>query len=570
MEEDIEVIKIHTKTKSTVLPFEKFTFWFDIIEQNNVEQTQAIIASLNETETDLLLNGEFVSGNHHYYGRTIKPKPLLAKTPLAVAICSRSKGMVSLLISSGAKSTHLTDVGNIIHVLIRSNYMKNEEFPDMFDVITESVSHKELKTLLYQEDRDKFRPLELAAKLSVFGVFEKILNTEDIYRFSKWREGQSIFTMYDVTDYESFPKPNRCRSPVMLLCQTSRQSSQKTSILTLMNSPVIQEWMNYKYSSNLMFIILWGMFRILLVSAYIFSKDLSAYKDSVTKINTNRVPRCRDTYEFLTINEDNRILLCTTHILICSLLIFLDIVEYVLFVAREKTLIWSREKSPVVSTAFYRISQFLFLSSFIMVRVGEIAGVRLFIDCFSIMTSLLSLWPLLFFVQLMPFVGHFVIIIQRMLFHMLQFLFVFFVIFFIFSLTYYNMFSAYKSCDPNFATLPWSVYSSFQIMLNMLSVSTIEIYDHTAPAFLHVVYVMFVQILLLNFLIALMSNTVNDLSETKDVIARLIKLDVSRLVETRMMWLIGPYYNWYRNRHLYHIKGRIYIGCYVDKTPSKG
>ena len=559
--EQLTALKQQYQSNANYLPFGKFTFWFEMLERNDLESAREIVGSADPKEKDLLLNGEFVSDDHYFCGRTVKPTPCHVKTPLAVAACGRSGELIEYLLSSGSDPAKITSVGNIIHILIHTDYLRQEDFTDVFDTIAKNVSHEQMKTMLFQEDKNGLRPLELAARLSAFGIFERIFNMKGVYRFPKWRDGQHIFTCFDVTDYETFPRSKRRQSPLLLISETDPDCAKKQQTRKLLFSNVMKQWIRYKYLGNMIFIVLWAIFRLALVTTYISTTD-----DNTPGNETDTDSMCENNYDFIVIKTSDSFLYHTLHISICCFLIIFDIFEFLVISAKRRKLFQQvkTRKSPAITTTFYRISQFLFVVGFLLVRIGSIIEMRLFVDLCSILTSLLSLWPILFFVQLVPYVGHFVIIIQRMLFHMAQFLVVFIVIFFVFSLTFYNMFSVYKSCDVRFATLSWSMYSTFQIMLNMINIQTVNISDHTAPAILHIIYILFVQILLLNFLIAIMTNTVTDVSEIKDVIEKLTQVDLSRLVERRVTWFAAPYYKWWSRRYLYHENGRIYIGCYVS------
>ena len=66
--------------------------------------------------------------------------------------------------------------------------------------------------------------------------------------------------------------------------------------------------------------------------------------------------------------------------------------------------------------------------------------------------------------------------------------------------------------------------------------------EENAFGFLHVMYVFVVAILLINFLIALMSNSVAEVAEHKDIVMMIQRLAVACTLEMRLGWLLGWLY----------------------------
>ena len=380
LSEQLTVLKQQSKNKGNYLSFEKFTFWFEILERNDLESTREMIESACSEEKDLLLNGEFVTEDHSICGKTVEATQCHIKTALALAASGRSVKLMEYLLSSGADPTRKTSVGNVIHILIHTNYLRQEDFTDAFDIIAKNVSHDQMKAMLFQEDNNGLRPLELAARLSAFGIFERIFNTKGIYRFPKWRDGKHIFNLHDVTEYENFPRSKRRPSPILLLSETDTACAKQQHTRKLLFSNVIQEWIRYKYLTNLVFIVLWAVFRVVLVISYISTID-----DNNPGNVTNPESVCEHSSDFIVITTNDSFWIHALHISVCCFLIVFDIFEFIVVSSKRRERFKNvTRKRPAVTTTFYRISQFLFVVGFLEVRIGAIIKARLFVDLFSI------------------------------------------------------------------------------------------------------------------------------------------------------------------------------------------
>ena len=103
-------------------------------------------------------------------------------------------------------------------------------------------------------------------------------------------------------------------------------------------------------------------------------------------------------------------------------------------------------------------------------------------------------------------------------------------------------------------------YSTFTVMLNMIDFSK-YIEANFMIDLLHIAYVLFVAVLLLNFLIALMSSSVMIVNEDRDVLMKLQKLHISLMLEHYVKPCPRFMYDRLQKRHLVLANGRVYIPC---------
>ena len=141
-----------------------------------------------------------------------------------------------------------------------------------------------------------------------------------------------------------------------------------------------------------------------------------------------------------------------------------------------------KKKDIIASNTFYRVLQFTFMMfvSFIIGEYGELDSKRDYsnkrlLKVGLIFSCFLSVWSVLYFVQLMPSVGQFVNSIRRMLGIMYNFIIVYGIMLYPYPHAFMVMLKTNLGCQvPGFETLQDGIYSSFKIMLNMLDISTYQ------------------------------------------------------------------------------------------------
>ena len=176
-------------------------------------------------------------------------------------------------------------------------------------------------------------------------------------------------------------------------------------------------------------------------------------------------------------------------------------------------------------------------------------------------TCYVSVWTVLYFIQMIPAIGHFVNSIQKMLTIMVKFLIVYIFILIPYPHAFLLLLSNDEECKPNgFDNIGHAIYSIFKIMLNM-----IDFDDYSSSRFsvhlLHIIYVFTVAVLLVNFLIALLSTSVGETVEAGDVIMMLQRLSVITTLKRRLCFFCPLYYKIMNRLVCKCENGRIYLRC---------
>ena len=105
-------------------------------------------------------------------------------------------------------------------------------------------------------------------------------------------------------------------------------------------------------------------------------------------------------------------------------------------------------------------------------------------------------------------------------------------------------------------------------MLNMVELTSFDLYEAHFLYILHALYVFMVAIVLINFLIAIMSDSASRTAEHERVIASLNTLSLAVALQQRFGgWLLKPYYKF--------MQPRVFVGdgqgrlCIVTRTSRR-
>jgi hypothetical protein len=128
-----------------------------------------------------------------------------------------------------------------------------------------------------------------------------------------------------------------------------------------------------------------------------------------------------------------------------------------------------------------------------------------------------------------------------------------------------NIFSTYVNtnskvgCIEDFRDIWYTAYTVIRIMLNMVDLTT---YDVINPGYILVVHIFFVftiSILMVNFLIAIMTNTAGKLMEYQYVIDQINGIWMAAHAEANFGYVLQWYYRKQRNKYLVHEENRYFI-----------
>ena len=199
------------------------------------------------------------------------------------------------------------------------------------------------------------------------------------------------------------------------------------------------------------------------------------------------------------------------------------------------------------------------------------SDLQVFVDVLGIVTMGSVILYLMFFLQLAPFFGPFIITVMRLIVDVIRFAVLLFLTVVIMSTIILSTVNTKtnEGCIEDFNGMARTMYSVFSMSLNMVLFTR---YDLVNPGFvyiLHVIGMLFLGILLYNFLIGILSNSVAEMAANMKVICLLQHHFVTMTTELSYWPILRHYYRWIQPRHFTCENGRIYVIRRVHPSVSK-
>ena len=179
----------------------------------------------------------------------------------------------------------------------------------------------------------------------------------------------------------------------------------------------------------------------------------------------------------------------------------------------------------------------------------------------------LGIWTILYFVQLLQIIGHYVIVVQLMLKDMMNFTGILFLVIVPFVHGFHRMAND-GHCLEEFTNFWKSFYTVFRMMLNMVDTTNVGVNDSLGFFILHSSYVFIVPVLLINFLIATMSNTASEVFAIRSMLVQIQRLSVIIPLEHRFHRLLAWYYRYMQRRYFCIKNDKIYIQIDTTRRPT--
>ena len=587
------------------------------IAENNAEGFKRAFSELTAVDKDALLSRGVLQTEKHGRGRALEEvRPLLFE-----AIISESFACVPVLLSNGFPLTTRDNNGwNFIHYLTAISHYDHSFEKTAVELCGQTLllaTESQAKDLLQQEDLDGLRPVELALHLSCILLFDYIVNVPGVYLSACHRIGCWERVSFDITEYEKLGCGQTRRGSLLTLaCNVDKDILSDEDSVRILKDGMLSQWIAAKLKINLIFLLVWCFWRVTSFLAFyvVISEDLSPYftaqqnfeelmtylrslnftvnfedteswssasstvlLDNITYSDTARQTvtnmlaiinrSCFPANWYGLVNLVIFYDMCVLFAMFCSVVsLVFDVIESLVWLCRRSYrwgTVFGKKKSLVTSTLYYRLCQFFFsiLVTF-WIACYRFAPNHLFQDYGILPTCYLSVWTVLFFLQILPSVGKFVNSIQRMLIVMFQFLIVYVILLIPYPHAFYFLLRETDQCQvAGFSSLMDATYTVFKMMLNM-----VDFGDYTdipsgihAVHILHIIYVFTVAILLVNFLIALLSSSVGETAEASDLTILLQRLSVLQTVESRMTKIFPCFYQLV-NRHVYRCEnGKMYL-----------
>jgi hypothetical protein len=569
---------MHSSTSTTVELGFGCTFlaqdYYLAIINDDIDRVKSIFDATEEERRDLLLNGDFKHNinetDDENEDKKIKFtkgdisehifKQLKVSRPLTLAVAYGSVCVFNFLLEHGADILKADEYGSgIVDLLVIACHTcpnQEDNFLKIYSHMLERVTKSEdRKRLLRTEVEEGLCPFEAAIKLRCYGLFKAILYTEGVFLQTKSHKGKILEHEFDLTAYESGGE-RCCKSPLNFLdylCYSEIKSFDRAGILQL---PVISEWTKKKVWKYFPWMVLWTLWR--LIYPVVFTIYDEEYKKLFYKETCTGKNRTADyLYRMIISNAvDNpqparQSLFGIANIAMAVPTLFFDITEIILHLTSKWNYVTAYKGVPdqthfVVDTRVFRVLQFCLacvglLLAFIQFGLAYNHSTYFILVFCMTVQRVLILFSLLYFAQVFPVVGFFIIGFQQMIIALVQFLMLYFGILVVFW-TLFDAIGMYlcKSGGPFTNCNSWvNFYSSFLVVLNMVSISDQECHyvGIILMQIFHMAYIFIIALLIINYLIAVMSSVYGDLGQYKHQVRILYVLALANLIDGRLHWL---------------------------------
>ena len=446
---------------------------------------------------------------------------------------------------------------NIIHVLASVAYVDPDLIGNVIDFylwLKTSLDVKVLKILLKTRSIQTCNALELSVHLGVFRLATEILNTEGIYVMIQ-HVGPFEYRAFDITEYE-FNSENSFFSLFPLLSIMDSSDLKRMEAQAFIENEPVSLWMKTKGPFLAPFVVLWFIIRLTFVFTLISFTEFSLLESS------NISTRCSPMYD---IPSDRQLSyeVFTACILILMSLSFLayDIVSIyggyrtIRFKSILATPTKSKEplKYPFISRMVQLAVIILSLSYVVLALVG--VSLQEYCQSLIIIIFFLLFWQILYFAQFIPFLGYCVLT----LYHMAGDLCCLMVIIGVFIIQQaYLLRVILDPCPEEFKSFMY-IINELSIDLMTSSKPTYESHSDTALSMWRIIFCTLGAVLIMNFVIAVFSNTINATTSTKNTMMKLQQMytlhQVAFMAEKVLKFLY-----WKRHRKFFdYVNGRIYI-----------
>ena len=403
---------------------------------------------------------------------------------------------------------------NIVHSLIMQAFYHpqlEQSLVDNFNKLVTLLPFNQVKTLLRSENMYKLRAVEFAAQHGVCRMVVAIMNVPGVHLYRIQRFGIITYKWYDVTEYETSERGPV--SPLVFLTFVDKKTSTSSGYHYLHSQSVFTKWFDAKFRTNRPFIVFLFLLRLIYITTY-FVYDMD------TIPHGNSTDHCEPAFG-IRLTPSARVGIGFYLFSHAAIVIVVTILEMISFYKIQD---WSwnynveGKRLLEAHDAFFWSCNFCFSSILLAFVVLDYTNIdaSLF-DIAHVLLPISGMWNILYFVQMLPSIGYFVITVQAILGDLWNFS----VIFIIMMIPYMHSFQIIVNTNTNegcfgaYDTLFQTFYSLFSIMLNMVELASYNIRNLDVLLVAHVVYTFTVSIMMINFFIALLSHSVSIISKTR-------------------------------------------------------
>ena len=534
------------------------------ISQDNLSGMLSVLNGVESSHRQCLLNGRFRSADHiikqpaSVWECENLVQQLSVEYPLSVAIVYRSINCFKALVENGCDLFLQDYRGNsVVHLLVYVSVAKADNHAvEMYDFILSRLNTvKERRQLLSHRSDDGLLAMDLAAKHGCVKLFRAILYTEGYYRAVTSQQGSIV-----VNSFSFGGDDTSCMSFLWQLTWTEDTEKNSEAVNELLKIPVVSNMIHQRFYAALPYVCFWMLMRcmhgilFLIIDTKLYSLYFTYNCNSDGTLNFNESTDISYSdwltkHLFLDGPLPAELVAQSMYGItyaVCT--IMFDIAEIIYLIKNSKMInrsyVVKLLGDYLVNTNFYRAVTLMFAISCIIQTMTQLVSPLKHIGITSDILAMITLlnrilvtFSVLYFIQLLPMIGFFVIGFQKMLAALARFSLLQGVIIFVFS-TLFEHVHMYL-CKPSIYTCNsrQSIYVTFLIMLNMVTVveaGQCSYLGDICLQLLHILYVFVVAVMTINYLIAIMSSVYNIFAFQENSAVLLHRVHIFLTLERRL------------------------------------
>lgn len=518
------------------------------ITKGNLSALEEMMAYLDPEQKNALLHqqasGEYFRGKFSQTG-----------LPLSLAALVGNKAIFDALVRHGAQvdASENSTGNNIIHSLVRFARYQPALSKEMIEHIFRSplvqkwwlkrrglsglrmtcTEYRYMKMdLLKKSNFEGYTPLTLSAAYGITSMCDFLMKIDDVYRFPQWRIGPTAVNYYDITEIDSSMTNYRKPSVLDLFLYSS-----DTDRLDFCNMSILKEVMHKKWDSYKWYFLFWFVFHlaVMILLTFTCEQRIREYAFNATGF-LNSQPTVTKAMAMNDSPSERRSLFWPEELAILVVACFYILMDvaysyqlissfysrWVHLVKHKKLAAFKNflRRSAIWELDIYRLILLSFSFSClasVILRVMDNSN-----EAIATAASLVFGWTfMLGFTRALRNIGIFTVMLQRMMFSdLLHFLFVFSLIVLSFTSAFRILFfpmHTYHDTPDVLADLPNTFFSFFRLTIGL---EELDIFQEAAhPTLVKVLFGSFVllaNILLVNMLIAAMSDTYSEVTHQKE------------------------------------------------------
>lgn len=567
------------------IPTQQHQQWFDILLKDDVVAADLLLKTRTPDNVIMLLTCTFDFGDPKGFG---KEESILEKVnmPFHIAIGSCSMKVADLMLKYKADPMVVNKEGNnVLHCAVITAFNKpfiEDDLCKTLEWLYSRIEPKCVDKLLHQENNAGLRPIEFATQQGCLKLMMNFLYATG-HVTSKKVLGMGLYRLHDITEYEIGDRSHL--SPVNLLAYLHREKLKDPATADIILSPIISQWIWAKVKCNIPCIFIWALYRLLFVSFFIvLDLDITwlEYTDANTTNFRSIIVSCHGIPHFhLGLPP---IYFFLSFIFLQCFLTLISIMRSVWIIVSGQ---WRRKycdlrgrKRLINNALFYDALHILLVLVILITMIANVhtvttnfkdnRSVFLMSDILRTFIPVLALWSVCFFLQLNATLGPSIISIQGMVIDMCKFMILFGVVLipFVHAFESFSLANAEESCQSEFQSFYISCYTLFRMMLNLYDPSGLKMKNLPVMLMLHVLYVFMVGVLLINFLIAIMSERASNSRKSEEAVFKINQLALVNMIEDHMFMYkpFGQYVYGMLKRISFFFKGdKVYLKSCQDR-----